>query len=339
LAGTKRVAYLDALRILAFFLVVVNHTNHLFRELAPSPSWFVSLAAFFIDRPAVLLYMMISGATLLGRGEPPSKSLKRAGRMAAILVAFTFLYRFVFNLQILHMTAGDFLGFLKNLPENPAPVHLWYLYFNITLMLMVPILNRLADRELLRYVLPLTLIPMGVYPLLQYYASFTITERAYIPMITVFAGLVLAGWAYHNGKKPPRPAALLAVYAALLAFQVVATYIEYRRGSETWLFLDNRRMITVAVSAICVFLLVKRLFERFPPPERAARWISRAGSCTFAAYLLHMAIIQRTGAVSARLLEMPHPLLGVLLYELLIFAASLCLAALVRLIPGMKKIL
>mgnify|MGYP002561809920 CR=1 FL=1 len=64
-----RAAFLDFLRILAAFLVIVNHTNsYVFKTLTPVDSqWHWSILWYYVSKTAVPLFIMISGACLLGK--------------------------------------------------------------------------------------------------------------------------------------------------------------------------------------------------------------------------------------------------------------------------------
>ena len=62
--------YLDILRIIACFLVIVNHTDsRVFLRTSPSETWFLGLTYFFICKAAVPLFLMISGVLLLRKNR------------------------------------------------------------------------------------------------------------------------------------------------------------------------------------------------------------------------------------------------------------------------------
>ncbi|HPS81943.1 MAG TPA: acyltransferase family protein, partial [Candidatus Limiplasma sp.] len=95
--ATKRFAYLDFLRILAAFLVIVNHTNSLvFEKTAPSdPVWWLSVAWYYLSKIAVPLFVMVSGACLLPRQETYRKTWGRFLRVLLVLVIFSYAYYLV----------------------------------------------------------------------------------------------------------------------------------------------------------------------------------------------------------------------------------------------------
>ncbi len=82
--------YFDILRIIACFLVIVNHTNSsVLLSEKPSLIWFVSLTYFFVCKIAVPIYFMISGALLLKKSDDFKKSFKSS---------FSYIYFFFYIL-------------------------------------------------------------------------------------------------------------------------------------------------------------------------------------------------------------------------------------------------
>ena len=67
----ERTEYLDHLRILACFLVIVNHTNPAVYSVASvhGLTWYASLLYHYLCRMAVPLFLMISGACLLHKRD------------------------------------------------------------------------------------------------------------------------------------------------------------------------------------------------------------------------------------------------------------------------------
>ncbi|MBQ5649328.1 MAG: acyltransferase family protein, partial [Clostridia bacterium] len=94
MADKSRECFLDILRIIACFCVIVNHTNSdVFLNTAPgSITWFVSLAYFFVSKIAVPVFFMISGYLLLGKIDSPKKSFQRIIRILAALIGCGVIY-------------------------------------------------------------------------------------------------------------------------------------------------------------------------------------------------------------------------------------------------------
>lgn len=198
---TKRVVWLDAVRLVAMFTVVCCHATDPF-NFCPDPSaanigeiklWGAVYGALL--RPCVPLFVMLTGALLLPVRESDTAKFyrKRIGR-----VFFPFLlWGIVFNLfpwilGVLGFPPETLLNFfpysgddatqqsiavsarwIAEIPLNfsPVPVHLWYIYLLIGLYLYMPIFSAWVERASERAKLWF-LVAWGVTTLLPYYEEY-----------------------------------------------------------------------------------------------------------------------------------------------------------------------
>ncbi len=118
--GSKRnrAYYLDALRVVAIFLVLFNHTGRygfqLYVTATPLPVQTAYLVISSLCKVAVPLFLMVSGALLLGKDEPVSVVWrKRVLRMVAVLLIFS-TFRYVFRYFTLgtSLVPGEFARLL-----------------------------------------------------------------------------------------------------------------------------------------------------------------------------------------------------------------------------------
>lgn len=64
----KSIVFIEFLRILSSFLVIVNHSNSdVFQTRVPGPVWFASLTYFYVCRIAVPVFVIIAGYLMLNR--------------------------------------------------------------------------------------------------------------------------------------------------------------------------------------------------------------------------------------------------------------------------------
>ncbi len=97
-SNNDRILYIDVIKIFACFLVIVNHTTlSVFMQREPSVTWFAGLTYFFFSKPAVPLFLMASGALLLGKQDSYEKTKKRVGKMVAVLFIYSLFYVVEFN--------------------------------------------------------------------------------------------------------------------------------------------------------------------------------------------------------------------------------------------------
>ena len=339
-AGERR-AYIECLRILAAFLVIVNHTNSpIFQLSQPSRTWFASLTYFFISKTAVPIFLMISGALLLDRQDPPRRTLARIARTAGMTVLFSVAY-YLYQHRAApgEMRAADFLLTILSGPITNA---FWYLYLYLGLLCMLPLLQRMAaafSRQTLRLLLVLCLGVAGVLPLLplvlpiERVADFTAAFLSpYIGM--AFTGLYIERHVTLDNRKCLAAGAL---FALLIAFQVVVTWLLYRAHAPNYLALDDRTLLPITAGAACLYVIVKHLFSSVRLPDRLRQAVCRIGPLTFGVYLLSDLARVLTRPVYEALCLRMNALIAVFLWQMLIFLAAAAVTALLRRLPGLRK--
>ena len=337
-----RRTHIELLRILAAFLVLVNHTNsEIFRNNAPSLTWFWSVTYMFISKPAVPVFVMIMGALLLEKEDSPRKSAERILRIFVVFLAGSFLYTVYYGHR--NGTAFSLRDFLFQLPTARATTAFWYLYLYLGLLCVLPVLQKLAkalSRRQMEYLFLLTLGFCGTVPLLQILFSTPGLSGDFTDgMIGHYLALVLLGYYLEHEAAPSRRAFLFCLggYGLSLAVQVAGTYLLFRRNPESYAALDNRKLITITLASACLYVCVKYLLERHPLPPSAARAVHRLGRLTFGIYLLGDFMISWTRPVYEALCGHMHVVFAMVLWELFIFAAAALAAAGLRLVPPLRK--
>ena len=340
----NRKVFLDFLRIIACFLVIVNHTNSgIFLGATPeSKRWFISLAYFFVSKIAVPIFFMISGYLLLNQVESWKKVFRRIVRILVVLIGCAVVYG-VYN-SVFVNKAGlralviNIISVYKNTPSTA----LWYLYAYLGILIMLPYLQKmtqLMDKRDYHIFFAISGAFVGVLPILQHYSGhFSLNPYLYLPLFSGYIWLLFLGqYIARFGIEKTKTGAGIAValFIAMLGFNIAATYFEYRKSSSNYLFFDNRTFLPIVVEAACVFYLA--MFLNFGP--RAGRVISWIGSCTFGIYLLSDIIIGILTPYYVKLSAIIHPLIAVLMFELCVFAIGLGLTAVLKKTPLIKKYL
>ncbi|MBE5800913.1 MAG: acyltransferase [Clostridiales bacterium] len=361
----QRILWLEALRIIAAFLVIVNHTNSdLFKAADPSQStWHLSILWYYLSKLAVPLFVMISGAVLLERQDSFRKVLARVGRVLIALVAASYLY-FLYDawvywglwprairldilfLQIARMEITD--GF-------------WYLYFYLAVLITMPLwqwLHRRMTQTQRLNLIAFCFALNAVLPLIGHYVPrLALLENpmlAYIPL--GYLGLLFVGDQvrhYLTIRKHTGIAAIAALTLSLLVAWLL-TLLEYGRvapGEKYW-FMDHRMIpaLPVICEAIAAMVLAKCIAERSKQraaaadeatePSRRSKWLAEMGGCAFGIYLLQDLLIAET---EKRLFlpmtaQMPA-MVAVVIWEIVVFVVALAIVWLLRRIPFVRKIL
>ena len=163
---TRRILYLDILRIIAVIAVIVTHTAaQNWHEFAPTTgTWDVFNLFDSAVRFAVPLFCMISGALFLNpEKEVPVKKLYRVHirRMVTAFIFWSLFYAAVYTVRY-HWSLQQFLYAFFS-----GSYHLWFLYMIIGFYVSVPVLRKIMkSRKLTDYFLCITLVYTFLIPVL-----------------------------------------------------------------------------------------------------------------------------------------------------------------------------
>lgn len=344
----KREIWLDALRITAAFLVIVNHTNSgVFQSSSPSElTWWLSILWYALCKVAVPVFVMVSGACLLGRADSYRKCLGRFVRIVLALVVFSYLY-FLHDAWVyygLWPRAADLRAFFSLVWEQKITDSFWYLYFYAGLMLMLPLLQRLSVSMRGHDALYLIGFCFGVdalWPLItRILPHLSLPSYLDLPLFTSYIGLFFAGWQLRamRGRIYRLPALLLLL--ASLAASVLSLHMQYAPGEKYWAFMDDRMHpgFWSILAAVALMVLSRSWFSR-PLSAKAQRGWSELGGCAFGIYLLQDWLIAQSEARLYLPLQSVLPAFpAVIVWEIAVFGAALAAAFVMRRIPVLKKL-
>ncbi len=341
--------YLDALRILAMYGVIFIHSAgmSLFSTLDPQDGhYFIYLCITELAQGAVPLFLMISGALLLGRTESYQKIFRvRVCRMLMVLVAFSFVWFVYLKLTgALHMI-GEFV---VRLITDEWCMQYWYIYLYIGYLLILPLLQTVAqnlEKKTYGTLLVLALIAMVILPFLKeigvpsvnnYVIPGAITGTVvFYPLLGFYLDKVFEIDDYKGGRR---------IRLSLLTLLLIggSMYLTYRRG----VFSGLNEAATCYCTPICnawIFLGVKKLFiMRDSSPKSKKIWI-QVSQLVFGIYLLHgladIRIRQHIDVVGILQGFRFNHMIAILIYCGVVFGVSGLMTYVLRKIPFIKKIL
>ena len=194
--------YLEVVRIIAIMCVVFNHTAGFFMYANARDvySFGISLVGSILCRVAVPLFLMVSGATLLGKRESIGRLLKhRVLRMMIVLAVFSAFY------YAIDVYRGERrfspLGFIRDLLNGELQSSFWYIYLYIGILLLMPLLRILAqnmsDREYTWLIIIVTLLA----PIYSVVDAFTdINVNGNLCQFNLFLYYVIIGYGINEEK-------------------------------------------------------------------------------------------------------------------------------------------
>ncbi len=332
--------HLEFLRILACFLVLVNHTNSsIFLNTEISNLWYISVTYFFISKVAVPLFLMIMGAVLLTKQDTSEKHRTRLVRCVSVIILFTII-NYVFKY---HDSEMSMQIFFKCLLERVTTSY-WYLYLYFGLLLILPILQKISkvlDKKELEYLLFLTLVIGGLVPMLPVFTEFTINKNFSAVLFSPYIGMVFAGYYIEKYVDINKTIAFLSgiIWGGTIILQVLITEASYKVDSSSYLQLDNCIFLTITTSAIAIYIIVKYLFSLFEMPMWLHSIILLGGSLTFGIYLLGDMMI----VMLRPMLNPIEPYVGIfiamIIYEICVFIACALVTIALKKIPYIRSLL
>lgn len=338
-----RVPFLELLRIIASFCVIVNHTApDVFLASAPSAGWFASVFYFFASKIAVPVFLMISGYTLLDKQDDWKKAFLRFFRIGCTLVFFSAVYFIAYYLN------GDFerfsiVSFFGWILPGPITNAYWYLYLYLGLLLMMPFLQKLASvlkKEDFHIFFLCSGVLYSFWPIVVHYIP-KLSYCAYFsaPLFFGEISLLMLGCYLKRYSVTSKKRQMFAAGGFLFCciLNVVLTYFEYQRnGGTDYLFLDYYLHLPIILESVCAFYFVSTLSLK----EKGAKRIAFLGSLTFGIYLMSDLLNKHLKPVFIGLSELTgSALLSLLPYELLIFILGGVIAWILKKIPVIKKLL
>lgn len=349
-----RKTYLDAVKLLAIYMVVFNHTGTngfaLFLEIRGSALYYPAMFNAILVKIAVPLFFMVSGALLLGREEPIRTLLQKRflKYLAALAAGSAIAYLYLCLRQ--EPQALSLSYFLTKLYSSQLATAYWYFYVYLAYLLMLPLLRRLAG---------------------------AMREREYRWMFLLYAGmqlLTIVDFLLWRGQIVHNPLFSLPVTLDYMFYPFMGYYIDRRLNAdalngkrlalmaaagaagiavccaltESWCTLINEWeesscqtffMTLTFLPAIAVFCALKLWFTAHRPGEKWQALLSAAGGTIFGIFLFEQIAREETKSVLFRL----EPSIG-LLPACWAWVLAACLAAgvlvwLAQKIPGIRALL
>ena len=350
----SRIVYIDVLKIIAIILVVFNHTGEngyrfflLARESFFYPAY---MLISVLDKVAVPLFFMVSGVLMIPKEESYRSIILRFVRFAAILVVVSGITYFYRGLKA-GTTAFSLKEFIVLLWQGKLSVPYWYLYAYLAYILMLPFLRNVAKGldykgAIWLFVMfgataMLTLVDQvlfrGKYIHDSNFNLFTGLRYVFYPVIGYyldrnaskgFFSKKLAFWG------------LLAASLLAIVLTVVVTHFRYVNNPEhpdSVLSLLFNSLIFIPT--ITIFIAVKMLFEKHPVGPRAEKILGAVSGTTFGLYLFEDILRKELLFILNAMKSIMHPYIACWLWVVLVCVLGGAVIFLIRLIPGVKKLI
>ena len=349
----------DILRIFAIVLVIYHHTvtNGFFyfskffnpdaRSLSPWYSSFFMVPSI-ICIIAVPLFFMISGALLLGKEESISTVWKKriVKYFIVLLVISAYYYFPSFLFEPSEAGVGDFLVKVYSQGVN---THLWFLYFYISYLVILPFLRYIAKsmtRNSLYYLFGLSVVFNGIIPIVQYCVfedrivmNPALSVGSFLSSVVLYP---LLGYGFTKYKVSFRGGLgfLLGGLFSVIPVVFMTVYLvsktgvcDYYHENDVIVFWNCFGELRVVGAFVCVCAWVSS--HKFS--EIGKRILAEIGSCVFGIYLFESIVRELITEYYYAICPCPDNYFVVWVLVLCIFVVTASIVYLLRKIPIIKR--
>jgi surface polysaccharide O-acyltransferase-like enzyme len=341
----KRFIWADVLRILAIYLVIVVHSfpsANFSRDLTTSWPFIIS---FTIAKTCVPLFVMLSGALLLGKTETYKLFFKkRIGKVLIPWVIWTLIYMF-WNYNVNHYAASTIPQW-KYFFELTFLSQLWFLPLIFSLYLMTPLL-RLITAKFKKtdqiYLIFLWFIWVSVLPFLHPSLAFPGTPMGLLFLATYYCGYFFLGFILTK-LKLPKNMNLLSL--GIIVSGIMLTFIEIFLIKNPITYptvIFDYFAPGIVITSTGLFLFIYDLFSNRLSigNNRLKSLIITLSSASLGIYIVHGLLMQVFGTNLHKyfLFKVDSlPLLENYLDALIIFSFSFLFVYLLKKIPLVRRI-
>lgn len=349
----EKLLHIEFLRIIAIYLVLFNHTGvkGFFHFSVAIDSHFYWVYLFFsvLDKIAVPLFFMISGALLLQKDESLSQLYyKRVFKFIIILLTISAIYQF-YDYYI-NNDSLELKNILLEFVNGSTSTALWYLYSYIGVLIMLPFLRKLAcslsSNEYL-YLITLRIIFVGFFPIILF-LIFKENHNFgnYLPLVTADNIFFLLIGYYMEHILPDtlltKKKLLFGLLFSFISIIICCLMTHYKiivsgDCSESTSQIFHKSLIVIP--CITIYLCCKYYFTHHNVPALIQRIIIFFGRTTFGVYLLERILRQSTTIIFDTLQPYLHTFPACLVWIFCACIIGSLVTAFLKKIPIVKNFL
>lgn len=344
--NSQRVIYLDILKILAILLVIFNH-SHFYIYNTNGFIGAIHVILFDFCKIAVPLFVMASGALLLGR-ESSYKEIfcKRIWRVLVPLIFITMIYSLMYGDNVKEF----FLALFMNYNDQYNPYWLWYLYMIMGLYILTPFLQKMiknfTNKDFKWFIL-LFVIIISIFNILPVITSMFLGEAKNIRgdfvnlFFPVAIGYYVAGY-YFSKQQITSKMNLISIITLIISILIGSIFMYYGLFYQNLSYDDmiDYSFITVAIPALCVFIICKYYLNKSLKNERLNQLVLAVSCSVFGVYLFHVFLLEKIYKLGfIQTIFDFNQIIGIFILDILVFIILTVFIYLLRKIPLIKKFL
>ncbi|MDA3062020.1 MULTISPECIES: acyltransferase [unclassified Campylobacter] len=298
---SKRILYLDVLNIIAIISVIALHCNGIVHKYHTENSWAQSLVVETVFFFAVPLFLMISGANLLGYISKYDTQTFFKKRFAKVLypaifwICIAFIWR-IFILKAISLENVGIVEFINMVFINKEMPIYYFIWWILGLYLTIPILTHLTTdakyQSVLWYAVGIFFIFNALIPNLLKLVGINWNNSFSLQMggVVIYAilGYLLA--VSNISKKLRYIIYALAIFAIIYRYSF--TYFQSKEAGKVITITWGYFQFHVFFLTSAIFLFVKNMnLEKLQNNARITKILANIANCSFGVYLCHMIIV------------------------------------------------
>ena len=340
--GNQRIQYLDLLRVFGSFAVVVSHVACQFSGVinVHTKEWMYMNIYIGVVQWCVPVFVMISGACLLGRGIELKRILKK--NIVHLLIVFLVWSSIYAGIEMCKESKVGIEFFVSKIIFGHY--HMWFLYMLMGLYLIIPILDCIIEHRnvttlflglgfVFNFVLPWIYMVIGKFsgPLVG--AVLSAVANMKMQLIIGYSFYFVLGYVLNRIDLSCFPRWILYVLGILggVATVLLTRYMSYKSGSlneEYYNFLT----LNVCLQSVAVFVLAKE-FTAKSNKFSGRGMTSFLSKCSLGVYLIHPMILEYlNGSMKINALSF-NPAIWIPIFSGILFFVSILFIWLLKRIP------
>ena len=341
-----RLIGLDLLKIVSAFMIAVIHAssgvfnNHELGSLV----WKEGLILNAVTRFAVPVFLMISGALLLGRKISLDKAIRKA--IIAGIALFVWSFAFILTKKILWNDGNVIHDTLMIFFNKRVSGHLWYGYLLIWIYLFSPILNimyeSLSNKMRIYFIILGLLIPSAVDSVIYYFSlDVQILQNSFFIYMNLgyISVLFIGRMIYENKEKIPVILGGISSVIGLVLTILLTEGISRRLGVSTHTFFSELEIGNV-MYAFGIMLLGCKLSWKGDNTfiKKIIIKVSELAMGIYFSHALVMWLIGDTISFRGITFKIDNSVPECLLFVVIIFVTTIIMIAPLANIPYLKKL-
>ncbi|MDD4028026.1 MAG: acyltransferase family protein [Bacilli bacterium] len=335
----KKIFYLDVLRIIACFLVIVNHTVGCILDYEGFINTTFYCVSFSLCKIGVPLFLMITGVLILDKDYDYKKIFKSIFKIFVPLLIISIS----FYIRDVGLKGFDFIDFIKLFLSKPYIVSYWYLLALIGLYITVPFIQKLIkdfkNKDYIYFIVLFLLLP-STLSLISKYLNVNFSSYFLWSFFPIFMCIPICG-NYISKIELKKIYFIISLFVIIISYagMFLSLYIPFLQGNAISYKLDGYNTLPVLLMAISLFYIIRYTLEKKSISQFVEKLIFTVASTTFGIYLIHTMLHYKLYTYIFKKIFMFNGIIGVILLEIGVFIVCSIIIYILKKIPIIKKYL